>query len=55
MTKNDKKKFASSINSYLGAMRHLNTFNLRKKIAFENIPVSFDFDWEKDFLKVEVR
>lgn len=55
MTKNDKKKFTSSINSYLGAMKHLNTFNLRKKIAFENIPVSFDFDWEKDFLKVEVR
>jgi hypothetical protein len=35
--KEEKKAFLSSMNSYLGIMKHYRTFNLRKRMLFKNI------------------
>lgn len=37
----DMKKFLSSVNSYLGIMKHYNTYNLRKKILTKNLSKDF--------------
>lgn len=47
ITKNDKKKIISCLNSYLGAMKHFDTFNLRKKMLV-------DFDKDNIYFKIDV-
>ena len=37
LTKEELDKFLSSINSYLGIMKHYKTYNLRRKIIFKNM------------------
>lgn len=37
LTKEELEKFISSINSYLGIMKHYNTYNQRYKIIFKNM------------------
>jgi len=41
LTKEDIKQFLSSINSYLGIMKHYNTYKLRKKILARNLSACF--------------
>jgi len=36
-TKDEQEKFLSSMNSYLGIMKHYNTYKLRKVILFKNL------------------
>ncbi len=37
LTKKELEKFISSVNSYLGIMKHYKTYNLRHKIIFKNM------------------
>jgi hypothetical protein len=37
----EQNSFLSSINSYLGIMKHCKTYKLRKKILFKNLSVYF--------------
>ena len=48
LTKEEKRKFLSSMNSYLGIMKHYKTYKLRKRILFENISALW---WNSAFLK----
>lgn len=41
LIKEDIKQFLSSINSYLGIMKHYNTYKLRKKMLTENLSPEF--------------
>ena len=41
LEKEDLKKFLASMNSYLGMMRHYNTYRLRKKMLEENLSKAF--------------
>jgi len=41
LIKEDIKQFLSSINSYLGIMKHYNTYKLRKKILTQNLSAHF--------------
>jgi hypothetical protein len=36
-TKEDKKNFLSSMNSYLGIMKHYKTYNLRRKFLIKHL------------------
>ena len=40
-TGREVKQFLSSVNSYLGIMKHYNTYNLRKKMLTQNLSVHF--------------
>jgi len=42
LTSTDVKQFLSSINSYLGIMKHYNTYKLRKKMLTKNLSSHFD-------------
>jgi hypothetical protein len=33
----EREKFLSSMNSYLGIMKHYKTYNVRKRVIFENL------------------
>lgn len=53
----DKKIFQSSMNSYLGYMKHYNSFNLKHKLILNNLNDDwFEFFWvETDLLKFQKR
>ena len=36
-SREEQEKFLSSMNSYLGIIKHYKTFNLRKRIIFKNL------------------
>lgn len=41
LTKEELNKFLASVNSYLGLMKHYNTYRLRKKMLTENLSPYF--------------
>ena len=41
MSEEEKQMFLSSVNSYLGIMKHYKTSNLRRKIIFEKVDKKF--------------
>jgi RNA-directed DNA polymerase len=40
-SKHEKNKFLSSMNSYLGIMKHYKTYRLRKHIIIKNLSISW--------------
>jgi hypothetical protein len=56
-TEEEKEAFMSSINSYLGIMKHYNTYNIRKSMLKENISGWWEnyFTIGKNYEKLEYK
>ncbi len=50
--KTDQLSLISSINSYLGLLKHYNTYNLKKKILIKNLKIN-NVVFDKDFYKIK--
>ena len=52
-----KEQILSTINSYLGMLRHMSAFKLRRRMCsmIENSPLTAVFDYAEDYTKITIR
>jgi hypothetical protein len=52
-----KEQILSTINSYLGMLRHMSAFKLRRRMCsmIENSPLTAVFDYAEDYAKITIR